>query len=83
MGKFLKGLGAIFGGSQRQQRIDQINNQVRAEKIQEEAQIQQTRQLQEEQQDQEAEIARARRAPKGRRLLLAATGEEGVKATIG
>lgn len=84
MGKFLKGLGAIFGGgSGRQQRKEQILEQTRATEQQQTAQVQQARVLQEEQQDQEEEISRARRAPKGRRLLLAATGEDGVKATIG
>lgn len=43
----------------------------------------QQQELQAQQAQRDSEIARARKAPKGRRLLLAATGETGISNTLG
>jgi hypothetical protein len=84
MAKFIKGLSSMFGGGQREQRVAQIQNQTQSQEQQRIAQERQVQQLQQEQQEGEIEAARARRVPRGRRLLLAATGEDGVQqATIG
>lgn len=87
MSKFVKGLTSMFGGSGRAQRMEKMNQitaQAQATETQKLAQERQVQELQNQQAEQETEISRARKTNRGRRLLLAATGEDGVqKTTVG
>ncbi|WP_398468540.1 hypothetical protein [Tardiphaga sp.] len=80
MSKFIDGIGSLFSGP------DTSAADAQARKSREEQQIALARSRQDVQ-GQEAEtdqqLGRASRAPKGRRLLLAATGESGVSSSLG
>jgi len=80
MSGMAKAIGGMFSG--RDQRIAQINANIAAEQQKQQAQVQQERVLQQEQQDVSGQLAKSKRAPRGRRLLMYA-GEEGVSSTLG
>jgi len=80
MSSFIEGLKALFTGP------DTSKAEAEARKAREDQQVQiarQTSELQQERATQEGTIASQRRAPRGRRLLFAATGEQGVKKVLG
>lgn len=73
----------IFTPSQTGVRQEQMRQSEARAKEQEALQARQMQRESEERADLETQVARARRQPKGRRLLLAATGEQGVASTLG
>jgi hypothetical protein len=84
MGKFVEGVKSLFGGgsnddlARAQQRQAQQNREQQQVDI---ARQQQT--LQNQQSDQDVQTGRALRIPRGRKLLLASTGEAGLPTKLG
>ncbi len=80
MSNFIKGIGSLFGGKTSDtSQIDAQNKLAADQREQQNLQLdRQTQELQQQQQQQQAQLNQLTRAPKGRRLLMAATGEQGV-----
>lgn len=81
MNDFVNGIKSLFGGGQ-----DTSNLDAEAAKQREQQAIATERQKQDLQNAQgttDQQLGRATRVPRGRRLLLAATGEAGVSKTLG
>jgi hypothetical protein len=85
MSKFVDGIKSLFSGDSSQNKANQdllLQNQQQQEQ-QAIALDKQTQDLQAKNDEEDQLAGRALRAPKGRRLLLAATGENGVSNTLG
>lgn len=80
--QFIGPIGTLFGlgGSETGSQERQIAEARRREQI---AADRQKSQLQQQEGEQDAQAGRAMRIPRGRRLLLAATGEAGLPSTLG
>lgn len=79
MSKFVEGIQSLFSGP------DTKNQDAIAAKARQDQQIALDRQRQETQNQQATEdqnLGKVARAPRGRRLLLAATGEQGVSSNL-
>lgn len=85
MAKFVDGIKSLFsGGADNSAQAAAIaGDNAKAREQQSIALDKQTQDLQVQGAEQDALAGRALRAPKGRRLLLAATGEQGVSSTLG
>lgn len=80
MSKFVEGIQSLFSGP------DTSKQEAAAAKAREDQQIALDRQKQEVQNQQATEdqnLGKVARAPRGRRLLMAATGEQGVSSNLG
>lgn len=80
MSKFIEGLKSLFTGP------DTSAQEAAARKAREDQQLQiaqQRSELQRERAEQDAALAGSIRPRRGRRLLMAATGEQGVKKVLG
>jgi hypothetical protein len=78
MSQFVQGLQSLFGGGSSADKMAKralVEQRAALAKQREELQVKQARD--------QGELGRAYRAPRGRRLLLAATGEEGLSKTLG
>ena len=80
MSKFVDGIGSLFKGADTSAADRQIAQQREDQQI---ALNKQTQDLQNQNSQQDKNLAGVIRQPKGRRLLLAATGERGVSSTLG
>lgn len=80
MNAFVKGVQTLFTGPDTSQQEAAAKRQREQQGISLDAQQQA---LQNQDSIENAQVAKATRVPKGRRLLLAATGESGVSSTLG
>lgn len=79
MSQFVKGIQSLFSGP------DTKGQEAEAARQRQDQQItldRQRQELQNQQATEDANLGKAARAPRGRRLLLAATGEQGVSNNL-
>ncbi|KIZ47388.1 MULTISPECIES: hypothetical protein [Rhodopseudomonas] len=76
MNAFVKGVQSLFSGPDTSAAKKQSEEQSLVLAKQAET-------LQNQDQEQQSQLAKVTRVPRGRRLLLAATGEQGVSSTLG
>lgn len=80
MGQFVKGVQSLFSGPDTRGQEEEVARQRQDQRI---ALDRQRQEVQNQQASEDANLGRAARAPRGRRLLLAATGEQGVSTRLG
>jgi hypothetical protein len=83
MGKFVEGVQSLFGGGSDDVAKAQAR-QVAQQREQQQVDVSRQQQtLQNQEADQDVQTGKALRIPRGRRLLLASTGEGGLSSTLG
>lgn len=80
MGQFVKGLGALFNGPDTSAQEGEIKRARQSEQI---ALDRQRQEVQAQAATDDQQLGRVARAPRGRRLLMAATGEGGLSSKLG
>lgn len=83
MTKFVQGVKSLFSGPDTSAQEQQNAQAASAREAQNLALQKQQETLQNQDATQQEQLGRVTRAPRGRRLLLAATGEQGVSTTLG
>jgi Sec-independent protein translocase protein TatA len=83
MTKFVSGIKSLFSGPDTSAQEQQAAQEASAREAQSISLQKQQETLQNQDATQQSQLGRVARAPRGRRLLLAATGEQGVSTTLG